>query len=134
MHERRFQKKVVDALREAGALVLNKVGSEAEGPGWPDLYIAHVAWTGWLELKTGFNWPTRVQNYRIAQLTERGVPAYLLRTVTTMSNVSIELYVPTNVGLDVTWVVRGAGLQLDNLLVHLHDITASMTPLEPHDA
>lgn len=51
MLERRWKEKLVRELRGQGAYVLSKGGHAGDGPGWPDLWLAAPAWTGWLELK-----------------------------------------------------------------------------------
>ena len=79
MHERRFQKRLVEQLRAAGAVVLNKIGSTEEGPGWPDLWVGHRLWSGWLELKTNNHMPTPVQSRKIALLASVDVPVFLMR-------------------------------------------------------
>jgi hypothetical protein len=127
MHEREFQRHVIVALRKAGAVVLNKAGTAAEGPGWPDLYIAHHAFQGWLELKVGQNMPSKVQCYRVREFTDVGVPSYLLtRTPTGIHR----LHLPTADGVaGVTWRVVDMGFRLDQLLRVLHDApeTAQIT-------
>lgn len=79
MYERRFQKKVIEQFRAAGAVVLNKIATAEEGPGWPDLWVGHRIWSGWLELKMGNAWPTPVQTVKISRLVDAGVPVFLLR-------------------------------------------------------
>ena len=64
----------------AGAVVLNKVGTVYEGRGWPDLWIAHPLWTGWLELKVKAP-VSRWQQERMALIRAAGVPAFVVRLV-----------------------------------------------------
>lgn len=44
-------RKLVDELRSRGARVFSCVGSGKQGSGWPDRYICHPTWTGWIEFK-----------------------------------------------------------------------------------
>ena len=46
--------------------------------GIPDLYIAHNIWKGWLELKTGNNPATTLQQHTLKKLYDCGVNAYIL--------------------------------------------------------
>ena len=78
MRESAYQKIIRDEFRSLGAVVLNKLGTMHEGPGWPDLYVAHKIWTGWIELKTGSKLST-VQAQRIDQLRQCGVNVVVLR-------------------------------------------------------
>ena len=37
--------------RAMGAEVLNITGSAFQAPGWPDIFICHKHWSGWIEFK-----------------------------------------------------------------------------------
>jgi hypothetical protein len=76
--ERTWQSKLAKSLREQGAVVLVKHGNSTEGPGWPDLYVAHRQWTGWLELKIEPNKPTQRQRSVMQKLRSQGVEVYTL--------------------------------------------------------
>lgn len=49
--ERDYQKELVREIRATGAVVLNKIGNQMEGSGWPDLWIGSPLFQGWLEVK-----------------------------------------------------------------------------------
>lgn len=78
MLERDWQRSIARKLREQGAIVLVKQGNAGEGPGWPDLYVAHTTWTGWLELKIEPNTTTPRQAQMLKKLRAQGVQAYTL--------------------------------------------------------
>lgn len=84
MRESAFQRRVIQQLRLAGAVVLNKQGTAEEGPGWPDLWVGHQLWQGWLELKMGNAWPSPVQCAKIGRLMGASVPVFVLRCTKTL--------------------------------------------------
>lgn len=51
MIETRYKSKLVSTLRREGALVLSLHGHAQQAPGWPDVYVCHSLWRGWIELK-----------------------------------------------------------------------------------
>lgn len=78
MKETQFKNKIVAMLKEEGAKTFKIHGSEWQEPGWPDLYVAHKMWTGWLELKVNAG-ESDLQRKRIADLRIRGVYAAFMR-------------------------------------------------------
>ncbi len=78
MKETNFQKILVKSLRECGTVVFNIHGHSMQVAGIPDLYIAHKIWSGWLELKTGNNPVTKLQQHTLKQLYDWGINAYIL--------------------------------------------------------
>jgi hypothetical protein len=50
--ENQWKAALVKELRAAGALVLSVHGHAQQAPGWPDIYVAHCIWSGWIELKS----------------------------------------------------------------------------------
>ncbi len=77
--ETSFQKKLVYLLRGRGAMVLNVHGHGMQGAGWPDLYVLHNLWTGWIELKVGKREVTALQGIKIRDIRKRGENALILR-------------------------------------------------------
>jgi len=77
--ESKFQKHVKTYLENCGAMVLNVHGHQMQAAGWPDLYVAHENFNGWVELKVGKNWLSKLQEHRCRELDRRGVPALCLR-------------------------------------------------------
>lgn len=82
MKENAYQGMVIGQLKGAGCEVLNKWGNIMEGRGWPDLYVAHRVWTGWIELKTMAHGIEVTQTQRMRRLIKRGVPCVVLRWTT----------------------------------------------------
>lgn len=79
MLENKYQGIVVKLLKEAGAEILNLHGHAMQAPGWPDLYVAHRIWTGWIELKVDDN-DLRPNQVRVVRaLRERHVPVHVCR-------------------------------------------------------
>ncbi len=77
--ETKFQSKVVTALRGQGAMIFNCHGHLMQASGWPDLWIGHPLWTGWLELKVEKRGYQDNQKDKIRELMRRGVNAFGLR-------------------------------------------------------
>lgn len=51
MTEAQWTRKVCTEMRRCNALIFAIVGSRMQEPGWPDRYICHTWWHGWLEFK-----------------------------------------------------------------------------------
>lgn len=49
--ENQWKAALVKALRAYGAHVLSLHGHAMQAPGWPDIFVAHRQWSGWIELK-----------------------------------------------------------------------------------
>lgn len=79
MSETAWTAKLVVRLRRLNAQVLNVHGHDMQAPGWPDLYVAHRRWSGWLEVKTAKGRLRKVQQLVIDGLRARNVPAFVLR-------------------------------------------------------
>jgi hypothetical protein len=52
MKEGTFTQTVIEALKRVNTEVLVLVMSRGTTSGWPDRYISHTKWRGWLEFKT----------------------------------------------------------------------------------
>ncbi len=79
MTENEWAKTIVKMLRRCNALVLNTHGEQYQQPGWPDLYIAHSFYCGWIELKGVKTLLEPHQKKILKGLSARGVPAYIAR-------------------------------------------------------
>ncbi len=79
MSECKATREICEVLRRRNALVFAIVGSTMQEPGWPDRYVAHRKWSGWLEFKMMVGALSTKQRIIIRELTERGVPAYVVR-------------------------------------------------------
>lgn len=64
--------------KEKAAMVLVTIGNLYQS-GFPDLYVAHRDWTGWLELKYQDGRSRKSQQFAVRELRRRGVPAYFFR-------------------------------------------------------
>lgn len=49
--ENKWKALITQHLRDCGALVLSLHGHSMQQRGWPDIYISHPKFTGWIELK-----------------------------------------------------------------------------------
>jgi len=56
-------------------MVLAVTASLRQAPGWPDRYIAHKYWTGWVEFKRWDGRLSVLQLRRLQELNARGVNA-----------------------------------------------------------
>ncbi len=66
-------------LEQCNALTYAAVGGQYGASGWPDRFVAHPAWSGWLEMKTGNRKLSAGQQNVLRRLNEAGVRAYVLR-------------------------------------------------------
>lgn len=76
--ESSFQTTLMKRLHKEGAMVFNMCGSGFQISGIPDLYVAHMRWTGWLELKVKSKL-SDPQKRVISELVHRRVPAFVVR-------------------------------------------------------
>lgn len=51
MRETEWKSKLKKEFESIGAKVLSLHGHAMQAPGWPDLYVCHPIWSGWIELK-----------------------------------------------------------------------------------
>ena len=79
MREADFQTRLKRLLEGIGALVFNVHGHAMQSIGWPDLYVAHWKWSGWLELKVDHEPLREVQRIVLRELSKRRVPCFVLR-------------------------------------------------------
>ena len=79
MKESKYQAQVIKNLKAVGAQVLNLHGHAMQAPGWPDLFVAHPYYSGWIELKTKNGNLREVQRLVIAGLRYRKSPVIILR-------------------------------------------------------
>jgi len=77
MLERDFQRNVIKFLKQRNAVVFNLIGNAFQRD-LPDLYVAHLYWSGWIELKVGKNKPTPSQISVLERLRQRKVNAFVL--------------------------------------------------------
>lgn len=81
MKETEFSRRLSKALREVEAQVLVLKPDMTMGKGWPDLFVAHRSWTGWIELKVkGFKL-SPAQTQRIDLLRRQDCAVKVLRLV-----------------------------------------------------
>lgn len=79
MKESQFQTRLVKGLRSVDAQVLNLKPDLVMGRGWPDLYVGHRLWSGWLELKARNTRLSPAQMQRIDLLRQQDVDVRVLR-------------------------------------------------------
>lgn len=71
---------LVKAGRDCNAEILNIHGGAMQTPGWPDTFIDHAVWTGFVEFKGPTTRLTPAQKRVIRQLKKRNrVPAWVVR-------------------------------------------------------
>jgi hypothetical protein len=79
MNEIEWTRRVCGSLREMNAIVFAVVGQAKQQPGWPDRYICHKRWRGWVEFKGRDTVVTKRQRKVLRDLTERGDNAVVAR-------------------------------------------------------
>jgi len=82
MKEKDFQAKIQSGLKIANAMVLNIHGHAMQAAGWPDLYVCHWRWKGWIELKVGTRQATPLQRIKLRELSIRNERCCLLKLIT----------------------------------------------------
>ena len=71
-------RKLCRLFEQCNALTFAVVGGRMQQPGWPDRYVAHAYWSGWLEMKEKGRL-SQLQRKVLQGLHERGASAYVLR-------------------------------------------------------
>jgi hypothetical protein len=79
MKESVFEKRFKECLQRCDSLRLKIHGHLGQDSGWPDLYVAHLRWQGFIELKVENGQPRTNQIVVIKSLRRRGVPALVVR-------------------------------------------------------
>jgi hypothetical protein len=51
MGEIAWTRRICNEMKACNALVFACVGGPMQEPGWPDRYVHHTYWSGWLEFK-----------------------------------------------------------------------------------
>jgi hypothetical protein len=77
--ETQLTSQLLRAGRMCRAEILSLHGHDMQAPGWPDAYIAHPYWIGWIEFK-GPN--TKIEPHQqkiIASLRDKGVNVFVVR-------------------------------------------------------
>jgi hypothetical protein len=80
MIETRLTARLVKQIRNANGKVLNVHGHASQEPGWPDVFVTHRYWTGWIEFK---NSKTQISSYQeeiLASLANE-VPTWIVRFI-----------------------------------------------------
>ena len=79
MSESTMTRALTKRLRESGVVVLACVGGGRQGAGWPDRYVAHPWWRGWVEFKLGNGRLTALQRIMLERLRRVGVSVAVAR-------------------------------------------------------
>ena len=79
MKENEWANKLVPEMRRCNALVLNTHGEKYQQRGWPDLYIAHTFYIGWIELKGEYTKLEPHQKKMLKELRKKGINAFVAR-------------------------------------------------------
>jgi len=64
-------------IEQCNGMTFAVVGSRMQSPGWPDRYIAHTAWNGWIEMKRGNIGLNDIQIKICRDLYARGANVYV---------------------------------------------------------
>ena len=79
MKENEFAKRMTKAIRDCNGIVLSVVGNKMQQAAWPDIYVAHRYWQGWIEFKGHRTVLREDQRRMIEELHKRGVNAVVVR-------------------------------------------------------
>jgi len=90
MGESAMTRDVCAALRCCNTMVLPVVAGRMMPAGWPDRYVAHRAWSGWIEFKADAGRLSDIQLHVIEGLRTRGVNVVVARFVGGRIHVSDE--------------------------------------------
>jgi hypothetical protein len=77
-------------LEAQGAVTYPLVGNRYAPPGWPDRYIAHEAWQGFVEFKKHDGTLKKLQARRLQDLELRRVSTYVLRLSEDEEQIQVE--------------------------------------------
>jgi len=78
MSENQFQNILIEHFKNNGGLILNIHGHLMQKSGWPDLYVSHPEWRGWIELKVEGRKLTTLQRIVIKDLIKRETNAFTM--------------------------------------------------------
>lgn len=94
MRESEFKRRVLDGVTRCNGMVFHIVASMMQEPGWPDEYIQHRYWRGFLEFKGKNTRLSAKQKIIIRELNERCPgSAYVVRYPDRIENEKGELIV-----------------------------------------
>ena len=65
--------------KKANGTILSVHGHEMQAPGWPDSYISHKYWKGWIEFKGSKTRLTDLQKMILSKLGANGDRVYIVR-------------------------------------------------------
>ena len=105
MKENEFASKLTRALRKCNAEVLSVVGNRMQASAWPDIYVAHTYWTGWIEFKGEKTLLRNDQKIMIERLIARNVYAFVVRYPNRIQN-SKEILLSTFTTFDAADLLR----------------------------
>ena len=90
MRESPFVKAICSALESSGAKTLKLHGHAMQAGGWPDVYVAHPAWRGWIETKVDDNELDPRQRSNADGLLSRGDRFVVVRLMNANQTIQIE--------------------------------------------
>lgn len=79
MNETGFVKELRLIIESVGGVCFKIHGHAMQESGWPDLYIAHPFWTGWIETKVGRRKTSALQQDKMRKLVRCKVNVMTLR-------------------------------------------------------
>lgn len=77
--ETEFSSEIRAAIEGVGGWTFKKWGNAMEGAGYPDRFIAHPKWRGWIEEKVNRRPLTDIQRVTISDMLRRHEPAIVVR-------------------------------------------------------
>jgi len=106
-----FQSKIKGLLEKEGAFVFNCHGGGMQRAGMPDIWVQHLKWDGWIELKTDRRKLESLQEVTIEKIRKRGGCAQVWR----LRGNTVTFQVPeSGIGIrdvmEILWPISGEGL------------------------
>jgi hypothetical protein len=114
MSEKDFRKKCCKIWKDQGAFIFPNVAFGTHStPGWPDLYVSHPLWQGWIEMKGRTTKLSKAQELVLRRLhAQRHYQGIVYRDPCMM-----EVCLPSG--------IRGQSVQPEELLQWLGNISSS---------
>ena len=78
--ESAFKAKICDELRECGALI-QVIDATAASSGWPDRFVIHPLWAGYIEFKRSSYDLKENQRLTLREIAKRKFPAVVVKQV-----------------------------------------------------
>jgi len=109
MKECAWTRKMCRELERCNAVVFACVAHKMQAPGWPDRWVCHRRWRGWLEFKGDNTRLTALQRKRIRDLNDRQPgSAFVVRHPNRIEDCDGNLIATFNSAIELLTIVQRA--------------------------